>query len=336
MGWQVVPIFSNQVIVFGSTPGSGLFVYIGTPGHGNPPIFWQTSQLVDPYGNVLPATGGQYSYSGTPALGTLSYSNVNAATTDGFGNTVLQGETTYIHSGSNWIATNLFNGQISFYTATSPSGSYTLQGQLGWNATNGVVLESTGTTPMFIGNAAGTVGIQAATFNLEVGGNTSNLSVDTHDTLLEQASDLNTYRTGKLTNYTAPNTLINSVTATTLVTLNVETGITYHFRFFATYSENQSAGAPVFSFAGTAGFGHTDGYNQWTHDGTGVVSSGYAIGTQFSTMTGPTMTTANAMLLVEEWATFTSSGTFTFRAQCSIATDTFNVKSVIAEQEIAA
>jgi hypothetical protein len=55
--------FSNEIIPFliisGTGNGIGVFVYNGTPEHGNPPIAWMTNgSLVDPYGNALPAVMG--------------------------------------------------------------------------------------------------------------------------------------------------------------------------------------------------------------------------------------------------------------------------------------
>jgi hypothetical protein len=63
-GVQQAVVIANTVIVFG--PGtSGVFVYSGTPGPGNPPIASMTNSSTDPFGNaVLPgvqATGGTFS-----------------------------------------------------------------------------------------------------------------------------------------------------------------------------------------------------------------------------------------------------------------------------------
>ena len=42
------------VVISGSGPATGLFVYNGTPGLGNPPIFSITTAASDPYGNAVP------------------------------------------------------------------------------------------------------------------------------------------------------------------------------------------------------------------------------------------------------------------------------------------
>jgi hypothetical protein len=69
--------FGRLVIIFGTGASSGLFVYNGTPGLGNPPIFSITTASSDPYGN--PATASSITdsalpiliYSGSPAKGNL-------------------------------------------------------------------------------------------------------------------------------------------------------------------------------------------------------------------------------------------------------------------------
>ncbi len=103
--------WSNQILntlIVGGT-GGGLFVYNGTPGPGNPPIFYASAQTTDPYGNaIVPTVGltgiGQFNagntiinihgifvYSGTPATGNLIASIASAAGTDTFGNIYPQG-----------------------------------------------------------------------------------------------------------------------------------------------------------------------------------------------------------------------------------------------------
>jgi hypothetical protein len=56
MGWNSQSFF-QRLIVSGTGPGTGLFVYGGTPGLGNPPVFAAVAPgtLVDPFGNLLSA-----------------------------------------------------------------------------------------------------------------------------------------------------------------------------------------------------------------------------------------------------------------------------------------
>lgn len=59
MGWQsAATVLAEYVIVSG--PGGGVFIYQNgtTPGLGNPPVSWESSGLVDPFGNILPSVAG--------------------------------------------------------------------------------------------------------------------------------------------------------------------------------------------------------------------------------------------------------------------------------------
>jgi hypothetical protein len=114
-------IVARQVIVFGPAGNaSGVFVYApGTsPGLGNPPITWESSGLIDPFGNVLPSTtgvagtgtfqagdtvinpAGEFVYSAAPAAGDLLASIANAAGNDQFGNAYKAGIFVYGATGA--------------------------------------------------------------------------------------------------------------------------------------------------------------------------------------------------------------------------------------------
>jgi hypothetical protein len=130
------------VLVFGpSGTVTGVFVYRAgtTPAPGNPPIFWATSAAADPYGNPIPSTagvagtgtfqagntiinpGGEFIYSGTPALGNLIASLASAADADRFTNNFPQGlmgqQLTLLNRGAGPPA---FAGASVFYSA--PTG----------------------------------------------------------------------------------------------------------------------------------------------------------------------------------------------------------------------
>jgi hypothetical protein len=132
-------IVARQVIVFGPAGNAtGVFVYAPgtTPGLGNPPITWESSGLVDPFGNVLPSTtgvagtgtfqagdtvintAGIFTYSGTPALGNLIAADVNAAGTDQFGNLYPAGQSSLLPSGgaTPGLVAQLYQGAASFGT----------------------------------------------------------------------------------------------------------------------------------------------------------------------------------------------------------------------------
>ena len=71
-------ILANRVIVFGTTPPGGIFVYNGTPALGNPPVLAITTATTDPYGNDIkpgdaaPA-GALIALGPAPAGGTPSF-----------------------------------------------------------------------------------------------------------------------------------------------------------------------------------------------------------------------------------------------------------------------
>ena len=51
-GWDEPGVLSVVIVASGS-PGTGVFVYSGTPGAGNGPIGWITASATDPYGNTV-------------------------------------------------------------------------------------------------------------------------------------------------------------------------------------------------------------------------------------------------------------------------------------------
>lgn len=101
------PGSSNTIrarVIIVSGDGDGVFIYQGAPALGNSPIFWASPGLVDPFGNVLPATAGIaesgvfqaentiitpagiFFYSPSPGTGNLILSFAAAPGTDQFGN----------------------------------------------------------------------------------------------------------------------------------------------------------------------------------------------------------------------------------------------------------
>ena len=91
-------VFARYVVIFGTS--GGMFIYSGTPGPGNPPVFSITTGTSDPYGNtvnaIVESTGaagtwiqnsdGLFYYSGTPAAGNLVVALALADGTDAWGN----------------------------------------------------------------------------------------------------------------------------------------------------------------------------------------------------------------------------------------------------------
>lgn len=72
---------------------------------------------------------GEFFYSGTPALGNLILSVARAAGTDAEGNAYLAGTVSYL-PGSQYSASAMAGGALSFYTAPTAAGPWTQAGTL--------------------------------------------------------------------------------------------------------------------------------------------------------------------------------------------------------------
>jgi hypothetical protein len=86
----------SQIIVTTTGPGTGVFIYNGTPGFGNPPIFSISNSALDFYGNVitpsLSLAGLPFLvYSGPPATGNLFLSAAENNGIDSFTNAYQSG-----------------------------------------------------------------------------------------------------------------------------------------------------------------------------------------------------------------------------------------------------
>jgi hypothetical protein len=59
MPWQSTNTVNAQFVIVSGNNG-GVFIYQSgtTPGLGNPPISWESSGLIDPFGNILPSVAG--------------------------------------------------------------------------------------------------------------------------------------------------------------------------------------------------------------------------------------------------------------------------------------
>lgn len=158
--WSNQPVLSPLVIITSGAPTTGFFVYSGTPGKGNPPVFSVVAPGVttDPYGNAVqdvvqaggsgsftriesngtivlygtganpdiiidPIRSAMFFYSPTAGAGNLTESIAVAAGTDVFGNADLPGNTTYFAGGTR--AVQVYNAAITFYTAPSSAGPWT-------------------------------------------------------------------------------------------------------------------------------------------------------------------------------------------------------------------
>lgn len=150
--------WTNQIIntlIVGGNAG-GLFVYNGTPGLGNPPIFYASSQTTDPYGNTITPTvgligmgqfnagntiindNGIFTYSSTPALGNLIGSTVGAAANtfvlDPFNNMAFAGITSYENISGSFFAINIIGVSLQYATASAAGGPWTTTTSINFNS----------------------------------------------------------------------------------------------------------------------------------------------------------------------------------------------------------
>jgi hypothetical protein len=133
-------LLANTLIVFGSA--GGIFVYNGTPGLGNAPIFYASAASADPYGNAITPTvgltgmgqfnagftiinvNGIFTYSSVPAFGNLVTSSTGAAGTDPFGNAYLLGLVTYSNISGAFYAEAMQGQQLAWLSAAAAGGPY--------------------------------------------------------------------------------------------------------------------------------------------------------------------------------------------------------------------
>jgi hypothetical protein len=107
-------------------------------------------------------SAGAFFYSGTPAAGNLVCSVIPGSSggTDAHGNTYLEGLTGYSNQGGTWYAVSItYNtgtiGVLAFFTASSYSGSYSIQGSIGCDASGNLYIAAQhavtvqGATPSF-------------------------------------------------------------------------------------------------------------------------------------------------------------------------------------------
>lgn len=160
--WSRNSVF-QLIIIPAGVPGTGLFVYNGAPGPGNPPVFSVVAPGVtaDPFGNAVtavmqagvpgtgqtnidasgdillsgadgsnvirlePANQRMLIYSDPAGANALIMSVAVAGGTDSFGNHYLSGTTSY--AGAQAVQLGFGSGALSFYTGSLAAG-WTSQG----------------------------------------------------------------------------------------------------------------------------------------------------------------------------------------------------------------
>lgn len=80
---------------------------------------------------------GYYEYSPSPGAGNLILSITSTALTDPYGNVVPNpGLTSYFNSGSGYVSLNINGGALSWATAPTEAGPWTVAGEIGINIAN--------------------------------------------------------------------------------------------------------------------------------------------------------------------------------------------------------
>jgi hypothetical protein len=146
-------VIAHFIIV---TSAGGVFIYSGTPAHGNPPIAWMSGGTADPYGNTLPSTtgvaasgtfsagntlittSGTFIYSGTPATGNLIYSTAAFSGTDAFGNHYLGGGGAW-YAAAAAVAVQTGN-TVQYYTGSLASGWTAAAADIVFNSSTQIVI----------------------------------------------------------------------------------------------------------------------------------------------------------------------------------------------------
>ena len=284
------------VVVFGTGPNTGLFVYSGTPGAGNLILSITAAAGTDPYGNPYKA-------------GTTSYAN------DGFGSFIQQnagfltvGNTTFPDEANG-------AGALSFGTA----GALTLQA--GTSGGTLVLRQDGGETligPVTINNSS----VPAAPANGVALHSSSGMPK------VITSGDGNDYSTARLSLFTtAPQTISStSDTAITGLITPVAAG-TYRVHGMIMWTQGANAVAQNFSFHGPAAShvriffehfltnsGASNGCGNYNSLGPDVGSPGFAAG-------------SDAFFVFDGIIVFTAAGTFSVQASEGTAGDTFTIDS---------
>jgi hypothetical protein len=360
-------LFARLVIISGAGV-DGVYVYKAgtTPGLGNPPIAWESSGLVDPYGNVLPSTtgvagtgtfqagdtrittAGIFVYSGAPALGNLIASEANAAGTDTFGNVYYAGVNSYQPSGGATpiAVSQLDAGILSVGNATAMAGTggalpaTFANGGLGvlgsdggataaGDSDAGITFRSKnvdGTAPMDIMNGA-------VAFNNTTNPSTaawSSVYGDTTAGMIPSAANVNDgqrYRVGSLLATQQSGQLINATGFIGIGATIVGIG-SYRMSGYVSYTGTAAAGTPKFSFGGVAVMGHARGYIEFP-----LTSITVFDGAITGSYVGPTLTLTEQIMRFEFDLPFTAAGTFDILAGENVAGDSFTINYARIRQE---
>ena len=326
---------ARAVVIFGTGPSSGLFVYNGTPALGNPPqvAIVPTGVTADPFGNaitsskilmqgnVITETSGIFRTAAAAPLIQLdgphnavliydSSSNLIATETpaagnDGLGNTFPAGITTFQpgpNRAQNFV--QLINNTIVF--GLSPN-TFSLSPGANGLVVTGAFAHTEQAAPSAIGSGPQVFGSNVTGMLRTVADNTK--------------GDSNTYDVARLIlPATATPQTISSTTATTITGCSLAVvAIKYTFRARVTFSGGAAAGTANFSVTGPANTGAwINAMFLMTTPSSGAAAQNASLGP----VNSPTLSTGNNVADIEGEVTFTAAGTIALACAEGTAGDT--------------
>jgi hypothetical protein len=312
-----------RLVIVSGAGVSGVFVYNGTPGLGNPPIVSITAGTEDPYGNtVVPGldvtqgsitgttisgntiTGG--TISGTTITGgTVSGTTVTGSTFDGT-DFIINSSGSFFYSGT--PANGNLIASIASAGGTDGFGNTYLAGITSYDTANGNTAELlNGSVELANG---GTGSVATVTNN---GGQAN----------YESTADGGSYDMGRLS-VQIPGSTLSSVSFVPLGSGPVGPQV-YSFRGWVQYANSVAADPPIFELTGPA----TSQVNYQFRNNSinaGAVTATAAIKNALSaTFSGGNAVTTGQFLEVWGSVTFSGAGTFALAGACTLAADTVTI-----------
>jgi hypothetical protein len=348
-------IVARQVIVFGPAGNaSGVFVYAPgtTPGLGNPPITWESSGLIDPFGNVLPSTtgvagtgtfqagdtvintSGEFVYSAAPALGDLIAAIANAAGTDTFTNAYPAGISS-LEPGGTATPVNvaqLYQGAASFgsLAAVNFAGGKApaqvfgnpVDGELTMFSGQQGATDNPAVLSLLSTGASGSIGQPQGQMPqaLNLGLAPQPPAPATGATVYGNAAgNLGAVASSDGLKYVAGHRVVQTVATITINSvasiqiLAPNVGATsYQFEFEIVYISNQAAGVPTLLWGGTSTISQVIGHSEFVTQAGGGISGTQVFNGSMVTGTGPALGAANTKYAYTGRGNITFSGAGTF------------------------
>jgi hypothetical protein len=288
-------------------------------------------------GNTIINSSGEFVYSPSPGLGNLISSVAGAAGTDQYGNAYLAGTTGYFQFGGAYYATQVGTSQqLGFYTAASGAGPWSLLASVG---TQGSDLNLAANREII---AFQPVGILDQAAPAAISGRASLFASPFGQIqyVADSASDGNTYDTGRLTKIVTTNQTVNSLTPAAINQIGTIAlgAATYKFRAELHYGPNQMAGTAIFAFA-TVGTVSASRFTciETTVPAAGSAAASFGDGAVINTagtFTSSTFGAADRVLVIEGSFTMGTTGSITLNAACSVAADTYVIRSYTSFLEL--